>query len=66
MQEETVHWDYLLGLGVFAACGVVSLVHQGVNFLSQVFFALAPGLVLFGYILFLLYAAFQKPHHYYY
>lgn len=66
MLEEMGHWDYLFGLGVFTATGAVSLVHQAINFLSQIFFALAPGIVLLGYVLFLLYAAFKKPHHYYY
>lgn len=65
MVSEMGHWDYALGLAIFLTTGLISLLHQGVNFLTKIFFGLAPSLILAVYIGILSYAAFKKPHHYY-
>lgn len=66
MVTEMGHWDYALGLAVFIVTGIFSLLHQGVNFLTKIFFAMAPTLILMVYVGILFYAAFKKPHQYYY
>ncbi len=65
MLTEMAHWDYALGLAVFLASGVVSLLHQGLDALSMLFSYLAPSAVVSIYLGLLLYAAFKKPHQYY-
>lgn len=65
MIAELGHWDYLFGVMLFLAAGAVSLVHQGINFLTHMFFLMAPFLLLLGYAGILGYAAIKKPHQYF-
>lgn len=66
MITEMGHWDYALGLAIFLITGLFSLLHQGVNFLTKIFFAMAPTLILTAYTGYLAFNAIKKRHQYYY
>jgi hypothetical protein len=60
MLDEIGHWDYLVGAALLAMAGVISVIHQVVSLITDIFFLIAPVALTLLYLGLLMYGRLNR------
>lgn len=60
MLSEIGHWDYLVGAALLAMAGVISVIHQVVSLITDIFFLIAPVALTLLYVGLLMYGRLNR------